>query len=480
MGNRIGVWRMTFDEILHSIPEQELLSYVVRADWGTDRKAFDSHLMTPDEQKLNLVFYAKAAREHVGWDGFSEENRRAFEENIVALYDGISGLQRQDEFMTNLFNRTGQYIEDRHFALYTGKNGLSGGGEKEERSVGRNLAKHENKPQGYECLGKETATDWNGNSFVLWEIGTMKSPTGEDVLVVSLPNFADKGNNYEDWAGFIEKFDEVYLEQKEKWEAGRIVLDVRNNRGGEDKPIDHMAKRLYGNMINTYKRCEIRDTPFTNAMLHTHGMYSDSALAASGITREGLVDRKCFSGKNQTIFDETAVYYPFNPEQGYKGRIDILIDRDVGSAAESAYTSFYHHPNVRYVGENTAGMQQFTQGTFNMPCGYMLRSGVTKLTYWDKTGENIEVKGHRPDVNCSGEDAFIHVMRIGRDDGRVMGFREMNEPANGERRVVEYNPHATSDTRKAYYASAMEPALRQVEANNIAVLGKARQQMQQR
>ena len=93
------------------------------------------------------------------------------------------------------------------------------------------------------------------------------------------------------------------------------------------------------------------------------------------------------------MFDETAVYYPFNDKEGYHGRIDILTDRGVGSSAESAYTSFYHHPNVRYVGENTAGMQQYTQGSFAMPCGYLMRVGVTKLTYWDKEGENIEVRG---------------------------------------------------------------------------------------
>ena len=27
-----------------------------------------------------------------------------------------------------------------------------------------------------------------------------------------------------------------------------------------------------------------------------------------------------------------------------------------------------------------------------------MRVGVTKLTYWDKDGENIEVKGHKPDI----------------------------------------------------------------------------------
>lgn len=463
---------MTFDEIIHSISERELLSYMVRADWNRDRRLLDGHLMLPDEQKLNLVFYAKAAREHVGWEGFSENNRLVFMKNIEELYNGISGVRRQDEFMSEIFSRTGQYIEDRHFSLLTGTRGFSGGGEKEERSVGCNFAKHEKKPEGYQCLGQETAIDSRGDTFVIWEIGAMKSPSGEDVLVVSLPNFANKSGDYEDWTTFIEKFDEVYMRNKDKWDAGRIVLDVRNNKGGEDKPLDHVAKRLYGNLINTYKRCEINDTPFANAMLHTHGAYNEKSLEREGITP---MKRTCFSGENKMIFDNTGVYYPFNPQEGYKGRIDILLDREVGSAAESAYTSFYHHPNVRYIGENTAGMQQFTQGTFEMPCGYMLRSGVTKLTYWDKEGENIEVKGHTPDVNCSGKDAFLCAMEIGRDEGRVMGFREMNEPVNGKRRIATYNPQDRSDTRQAYYAVTLEPALMRLENDNRRTLSNVMQ-----
>ena len=59
---------------------------------------------------------------------------------------------------------------------------------------------------------------------------------------------------------FIDKFDEVYGKDREKWDKGRIVLDVRGNRGGEDKPIDHVAKRTYGNLVNTYKRCEVKTT----------------------------------------------------------------------------------------------------------------------------------------------------------------------------------------------------------------------------
>lgn len=467
---------MTFDEITDTISTKEMISLIKPAEMNIPETRH-THIMSADEQRLNIAFYAKAAREHVGWDGFSEANRQAFMQNIEQMYNNISTPRPQYEVMKELFDRTGQYIEDRHFTLNGGRGKyLTGGGKKEERTVGRNFAKLKDKPFGYQCLGGEykkdengvELKDENGTRYPIWEIGTIKAPGNEDILVVSIPDFDNRQGTYESWQSFIEKFDEAYLGNKEKWENGRIILDVRNNKGGEDKPLDHVAKRLYGNLVNTYKRCEVRDTALSNAILHTHGAYKEENYSKDGLKKEDILERRYFSGRNQTLFDETETYYPFNPEKGFKGRLDILIDRDVGSSAESAYTSFYHHPNTRFIGENTAGMQQYTQGTFSMPCGYNMRVGVTKLTYYDKEGENIEVKGHKPDINCSGHkfDAMGVALSIPRDEGRV-AKRETNEETHSTPTYAEYDPKAASDPRKAYYARTLEPALRHIENTNV-------------
>lgn len=466
---------MTFDEIINTISTKDMINLIENGKpAGKERH---SHIMSADEQRLNLAFYAKAACEHVGWFGFSEQNRQAFMQNIEQLYNNISAPVQQDKFLENVFSHTGQYIEDRHFTL----DNHHGGEPKSERSVGRNFAKLKDKPFNYECIAGEYKKDEQGNDIVnsdqtrcpIWEIGTMKLPSNEDVLVISIPDFNNRGNSYEDWQKFIETFDQIYFENKEKWEKGRIIIDVRNNKGGEDKPLDHMAKRLYGNMINTYKRCEIRDTPLSNAMLHTHGAYKEENYSKDGLKKEDLIQRRAFSHQTQSLFDETSAYYPFNPEKGFNGRIDILIDRDVGSSAESAYTSFYHHPNTRYIGENTAGMQQYTQGTFYMPCGSSMRVGVTRLTYYDKEGENIEIKGHKPDINCTGYkyDAMAIALGTPRDEGRV-SKRETNEPTHGRETYAEYNPKDNTDTRKAYYARYLEQGLKQIETNNQIALAR--------
>lgn len=459
----------TFDEIIGSIGDEAMMrAYdgISLEDFGKPREDLDNRVMSCEEQRLNLAFYARAAQEHVGWSGFSAENRNGFKAAVETLYNNIDQPRRQGDFMAEVAQCTADFIEDRHFMLgMGGGKAFAGGGKKEERAVGSNFGYRKEMPDGMKILGEEYRTGRGGETYPLWKIGEMKSPAGEDLLVVSIPNLTDK-NDYESWKGFIETFDKAYLENKDKWEKGRIILDVRGNGGGEDKPIDHVAKRLYGNLVNTYKRCEIKDTAVSNAFLHRHGAYKPRNYERDGLAAEKLVKRKNFSGEDKVLFDETAIYYPFNDKEGYHGRIDVLIDRGVGSSAESAYTSFYHHPNVRYVGENTAGMQQYTQGSFAMPCGYLMRVGVTKLTYWDKEGENIEVRGHKPDVDCRGKDAFEAVLQMPRDEGRILGFREKNEPVKGREVFAAYDPKAAADPRKAYYAKYLEPALARVEEEN--------------
>ena len=456
--------RLTFEEIIETVSLQDMMrSYQPCSKAQLDED--NQKALSPDQQKFYLAYYAKASYEHVGFEHFSSENQEKFKSEIEKIYASINAERPQGEFLHDMAERTAAFIEDRHFEIGIGDKIIHGGEKAEKRSVGDNFFYNKHKPESYRSLGEGYGEEF-GQRFPLWQIGMMKNGD-EDILIVSLPNLSRK-NDYESWKDFIETFDKAYSENKDKLEKGRIVLDVRGNRGGEDKPIDHIAKRLYGNLINTYKRCEIKDTELSNHFLHQHGAYKPQNYEKDGLMADDLVKRSHFSGQTKTLFDEAAVYYPFNEKEGFHGRTDILIDRDVGSSAESAYSSFYHHPNVRYVGENTAGKQQYTQGTFTAPWGGNMRVAVTKLTYWDKEGENIEVKGHKPDVYCHGQDAFSAVMTMDRDLGRVMGFREKNEQVSSKEVFAQYDPQERSDPRKAYYAKYLDPAIADIEKSNIS------------
>ena len=450
-----------FSEIINSVSFSDLIKNYEKKRRSEIAENNEKNLSV-EAQKFYLAYYAKMASEHVGFENFSKENQEGFKNHIVEMYNKISGERKQGDFLEEM-GESAKFIEDRHFEVGIGKSEASrGGGEKRDRTVGKNFCyrTEDERPEGYEKSGGASLTTDNGENVPVWEIGTLNK-NGEDILVVSVFDMMHRGNEYEDWKDFIEKFDEVYDKDREKWDKGRIILDVRGNRGGEDKPIDHVAKRTYGNLVNTYKRCEVKDSPLGYYLYQQHGSVKNAKK--SGLE---VPERKYFSGTSKAMFDETGVYYTFNEEKGYKGKIDVLTCARVGSSAESAYTSFYHHPNVRYIGENTAGMQQYTQGTFATPWGGEMRVGWGKLTYWDKEGENIEVKGHKPDVNCKGYDAFDVALVIPGDYGRVVGFRELNEEVKGKEVVAEYNPKEKSDPRKAYYTDYTFPAMKKLEEEN--------------
>lgn len=454
---------VTFDEIIDNVSDEQLMTdyQLLRS---SELKEKETEKLSEDTQKFYLSYYARLLYEHVGFSSFSQQNQDEFKKNVETLYNSIDGERDMRSFIVEMGATLSQNIEDRHCGIMPWEQGMNMGLRHEPGSVGGNLfhKNNEDRPDGYETISSSKNFE---NSQYQWEIGTVKNGN-EDILVVSIPNLP-MDNSYETSKNFIEAFDDVYLKNKEKWDNGRVILDVRGNMGGEDKPIDHVAKRLYGGQTNSYKRCEMKDTELSNWMLHKHGAYKQANYEKDGIKPQDLVQRKHFSNENKVMFDETEIYYDFNETSGYKGKIDVLIDRNVASSAESAYTSFYHHPNTRFVGENTSGTQCYTQGTFAGPWGGDIRIGVTKLTYWDKEGQDIEVKGHAPDVYCKGENALNKALNMNVDEGRVIGFRDKNEEITGVRLVKDYNPQDIADPRKAYYARYLDPAIKEIERKNI-------------
>ena len=273
---------LSFEQITATISDAEMMAPYPRKS-KTELNTDNQKQISPEKQRFYLAFYAKAAYEHVGFGNFSQQNQENFKAQIENLYANINGDRQQGEFLHDLVAKTAQYIEDRHFEAGIGSQTIHGGGEQPQRSVGSNFFYNKNKPAEYQSFGQGWSEEF-GEKFPTWEIGSLKHGN-EDILMVSIPNLGGK-NNYESWKDFIETFDKVYSENKEKWEKGRIILDVRGNRGGEDKPIDHVAKRLYGNMLNTYKRCEIKDTALSNYFLHQHGAYKPQNYEQSGLKKK--------------------------------------------------------------------------------------------------------------------------------------------------------------------------------------------------
>ena len=113
----------TFEEILESISDEQMMTShagLTLADFGREHPELDNKTLSPDEQKLNLAFWARASAEHVGWDSFGRENNEAFKKAVEKLYAGIGGERKQKDFMLEVARETSDYILDRHFMLMTG------------------------------------------------------------------------------------------------------------------------------------------------------------------------------------------------------------------------------------------------------------------------------------------------------------------------------------------------------------------------
>ena len=447
-----------FYDIISSVSDEELMKPVKNGVTFKEfverisRPELESKILSVDEQRKNLATYAKLMHEHVGFEGFGLENNEKFKQRIVELYQQIQVPMPASDFIRQVIQTAHQYILDRHCIVGTGANWIGSKriDKRPQGDCGHNLIKSSERPHGYQIVKQK----FDENNTPMWEIGTLKQ-NNKNILLISIASMGCD-YSYEYWKEFITTFDSIYSTGQG---LDKIILDVRGNPGGEDRPIYHIARRTYGNCLNPYKRCEIKDTPLADYVYQTHGIFS---RFNDGVKH---CPRRHFSGQNIVLFDETQSYYAFNEKDGFQGEIDVLIDRHNGSAAESAYTLFYHHPKVRYIGENTYGQQQFQQGQIHLPCGFLMRVGVTKLTYWDKEGENIECIGHKPDIVCNGQNALT----VALTDNTPAIKHVLNETVKNKIMPSEqtvYNPQE-SMTRKACSIHYVEPALRRIEKNNI-------------
>ena len=336
--------------------------------------------LTEEERCANVAFFARAMKEHVGWDVFPEEAKQNFTCAIEEIYSDSQPKTARDLMLS--LGTAVRLLPDKHasVSLFNGmsvKSGCQSNAGKNVLSAGRDDIEFFDKKEG------------------IWGIGQTKDGSA---LVVSIAScFREDGNRKENWDDFKAAFEKAYEKN-----YSRIILDVRGNMGGEDWPLDYIARRTYGNDLNAMQTAEVKDTKLGMHFLSKHGMFRNEEKPFD-------IENMPVSGDKRVLMDERDVYYLFNVNKGYLGQIDVLMDGAVSSAAESAHTLFYHHPNARFVGEPTNGMQQYQQGNVILPCGLSMRVGVLQRNYYDGMIEGIghDVDIHVPlDENGKGADAF--------------------------------------------------------------------------
>lgn len=222
------------------------------------------------------------------------------------------------------------------------------------------------------------------------------------------------------WEKFIEKF----VENRDRFDA--IVLDLRNNIGGQIGYANELAAELYGVGLNGSNFSQYFPMVVTDHLAHYTatsliGMYNTVGSEWSkNLMIEGSLDSSlqeklalCLDKRNPLVFDLSAhniVSEKFDPSIAYKGKIFLLTGRRCFSACELFVTHMQAHPNVTTIGENTGGaIHYINPGLFTLPNTQI--SLFIPLSYLKFSEKMFEVVGIPPTVRMKNEADISNYIR---------------------------------------------------------------------
>ena len=366
---------MTFDEIVNSISFEELKRTL------TEPKNQDA--------LINIVYVARAiAAVHPGWEKWDEDPKscqmkKRFMKAIEKFYNAQSALNEPQRLKgkslaKELYKVVG-LLNDNHLEIFYGKDEKGNPCrpiEPSEKikyrpdpkgSVGENVAyqyTHSDENTRLFHLG----TDDDHRPIVIARRMTNGQPTGIIGLTTFLIHHGTDKQFREEHA-----FREVVnILKKNLNTVDNIIIDVRGNRGGIIEALEEIAEVIYGEKPTLCSECGYRTTKEAKF----RESYSKSRLLKSG-------PKKQYTGK-QKLF--------------------VLTDKETASFAEYVYPIFQQYEKTQFIGENTRGCCQCVSNTpILLPCGGTLCTGRIFCNFWDGPVEGI---GFRPDINCSGRDAF--------------------------------------------------------------------------
>ena len=179
--------------------------------------------------------------------------------------------------------------------------------------------------------------------------------------------------------------------------AKMLIIDLRNNGGGNSKPTDDLADYVLGQDYPLQRKEFIRNNPDANAVKK---LYKNSDVDKFNVD----------STDDPVIFrDDSADVLPkFDPKKaGFVGPIYVLINGRVMSSAERMCTALRNHPNAKFVGTNTRGGEVYGYNYAHLLLPHSNMKFNVGCVYREMFVENFELNGYKPDIKCKdGQDAF--------------------------------------------------------------------------
>lgn len=213
-----------------------------------------------------------------------------------------------------------------------------------------------------------------------------------NLAILKIKQMGDFSNKEED-----EKVLDEFLRNKHMYKA--LVIDIRDNVGGNMEYWQNfLIPKLSKNPKQVVNHMFFKDSDKIRLQLmdDTLNMESLSNVDISGIKLDHAEDLKDFSYYIKNVIaiepDESE------KDNGYEGKIFLLVDEDVFSAAEG-FASFIKHTEFATIVGSQTGGDGITLGVINsvLPNSGLVFTYTNTLGY-DPTGEINEENPTTPDI----------------------------------------------------------------------------------
>jgi len=337
--------------------EQELLAMSKTEDIVGCRPGLSVDVnkqITANQVKKDVAILARLLiNVYCGWPFHKEIVKRKVLKKLLSIYHNAHDMTGTDLF--NELKGVVAVIPDRHICLQFYKYHAGCDSGRKNKNVGKNLAA--------------------ANTLV-----TEIKP-GNVAVIAFHRMYRD------DW---VAKQLSAFKEPLDKSSA--LIVDLRGNGGGNSRYSDELAKYLYGGAIRSAKKTFVRNNP-------------DSARFLPMARPDGAWWDKVKGDTDPLPCGEEPLV-SFNTEKGYDKPIYILTDWRTGSSSEMFLLRMVHHPRVKVVGDNSAGMEVYGNvGWADLPSSNIIVG--LGMNYRELEFDNFETKGYKPDILCKdGQDAF--------------------------------------------------------------------------
>ncbi len=255
-------------------------------------------------------------------------------------------------------------------------------------------------------VGKNVLQDKDSNWKITYQvIYKKKIPI---VAITSFPKYEDNA-----WKGFLEN---IFKIKKENNEA--MIIDLRQNEGGDDTMGIQMASIFYGQDVPDQTDVIIKSqTPETFALLiNNYKIKKIRSEKRNKTVPEYIMKRlelaqlrylDALNGKfNAEEYINGGEGNKYNSKKSFDKSIYVLVDRGCASSCEGTVDALMAHPKVITIGENTGGFIHFgNMGNLVLPNSKIVIQMATD--FWKrKDGQYIEKIGISPIIKTNNKDAL--------------------------------------------------------------------------